>query len=72
MNGLKHGSGIWKGSKGDSYLGEWKAGKPDGYGVYTWVNGIILLYYYIIILLLILIGDRYEGQFKDCLKSGYG
>lgn len=48
---MKHGSGIWRGNKGDSYLGEWKFGKADGYGVHTWVNG-----------------DRYEGQFKQCLK----
>lgn len=30
-------------------------GKPDGYGVHTWING-----------------DRYEGQFKNCLKHGNG
>jgi len=36
---MKHGSGIWRGSKNDSYIGEWKFGKPDGYGVHTWVNG---------------------------------
>ena len=39
VNGMKHGSGIWRGSKNDSYIGEWKFGKPDGYGVHTWVNG---------------------------------
>jgi len=27
------------GIKGDSYTGEWKFGKPDGYGTHRWVNG---------------------------------
>ena len=36
---MKHGSGIWRGIKNDSYIGEWKFGKPDGNGVHTWVNG---------------------------------
>lgn len=36
---MKHGSGIWRGSKGDSYIGEWKFGNADGYGVHTWLNG---------------------------------
>ena len=26
-------------SNGDNYRGEYKYGKPDGYGVYTWANG---------------------------------
>ena len=37
-NGMKHGSGIWKGLKGDSYIGEWKYGKADGYGVNLYFN----------------------------------
>ncbi len=24
---------------GDSYIGEWKNGFADGYGVHIWVNG---------------------------------
>ena len=36
---MKHGSGMWRGAKGDSYVGEWKQNKADGYGVHTWVNG---------------------------------
>lgn len=39
---MKHGSGIWRGTKNDSYIGEWKFGKADGYGVHTWINGIII------------------------------
>ena len=38
---MKHGTGIWKGMQGDSYLGEWKNGKADGYRVDTWLNGDI-------------------------------
>lgn len=36
---MKHGSGMWRGPKGDSYIGEWKFGKADGYGVHVWLNG---------------------------------
>ena len=43
-NGMKHGSGIWKGLKGDSYIGEWKYSKADGYGVnlYFYILGAYL------------------------------
>lgn len=27
---------------GDSYIGEWKEGNADGFGVHTWINGIRL------------------------------
>lgn len=30
---------MWKGVKGDSYVGEWRMGKADGYGVHVWTNG---------------------------------
>lgn len=30
---------MWRGQRGDSYKGEWKFGKPEGYGVHTWPNG---------------------------------
>lgn len=46
---------MWQGSKGDSYIGEWRMSKAEGYGVHVWVNG-----------------DRYEGEFKQCLKHGQG
>lgn len=40
MNNQKHGSGIWTSSctlsQPDTYIGEWKNGKVDGYGVHTW------------------------------------
>ena len=40
MGGMKHGLGMWRGQKGDSFTGEWKFGKADGYGVHIWVNGM--------------------------------
>ena len=30
---------MWRGAKGDSYIGEWKENKVDGYGVHIWTNG---------------------------------
>ncbi len=39
MTGMKHGLGMWRGTKNDSYTGEWKFGKADGYGVHIWING---------------------------------
>ena len=36
---LKHGKGADYFNNGDNYRGEYKNGKPDGYGVYTWANG---------------------------------
>jgi len=52
---LKHGSGIWKGNKGDSYIGEWKFGKADGYGV------IFYIYFLFLKVHVWINGDRYEG-----------
>lgn len=39
FNGLRHGSGTWRGVKGDSYVGEWCNGKPEGFGVHEYPNG---------------------------------
>jgi len=30
---------MWQGAKGDSYIGEWRMSKAEGYGVHVWVNG---------------------------------
>ncbi len=36
----RHGRGKFLiGETGDEYVGEWKQGKADGYGVMTWVMG---------------------------------
>ena len=51
------------GVRGDSYIGEWRASKAEGYGVHAWANGIGLYY---------ILGDRYEGEWKACLKHGNG
>jgi hypothetical protein len=43
--GIRHGNGVWKRLEKytdkvtDSYVGEWKKGKADGYGVHNWMNG---------------------------------
>ena len=50
------------GTHGDSYIGEWKHSKAEGYGVHTWKNGRNISY----------IGDRYEGEWQACLKHGEG
>ena len=36
---MKHGYGVWKGIFNDSYIGEWKNNKTEGYGVHVWKNG---------------------------------
>ena len=38
---MKHGKGSDIFANGDSYSGEYKAGRPDGKGVYKWKNGSI-------------------------------
>ena len=36
---MKHGKGVWNGTRGESYQGDWRFSKADGYGVHKWVNG---------------------------------
>ena len=36
---------MWKGNCGDSYIGEWKQGKTDGYGVHKYLNGDLYILY---------------------------
>lgn len=43
---MRHGYGVWKRLNKnsdqkyqDSYIGEWRNGKAEGYGVHTWSNG---------------------------------
>lgn len=43
---LRHGYGVWKRFDKkdnekvcDSYIGEWRYGKAEGYGVHVWNNG---------------------------------
>ena len=37
--GVKHGYGVWKGVKGESYIGQWHTGRAQGYGVHVFANG---------------------------------
>ena len=65
-------------ANGDTYDGEWQAGKKHGQGTYTWVNGDRYegewdngtksgsgAYFWTN-------GDRYEGQFVDGIYHGEG
>lgn len=36
---MKHGRGVDIFYNGDRYNGEYKNGKPNGKGIYTWSNG---------------------------------
>lgn len=38
---MKNGQGKEVFTNGDIYTGNYKDGKPDGYGEYTWKNGTI-------------------------------
>jgi hypothetical protein len=48
-NGVPEGNGIMKYANGDTYDGEWKDGKKNGYG--TKVNAID--------------GSKYEGEYSN-------
>jgi hypothetical protein len=37
--GHKTGSGMWKGLDGESYMGEWKYNRVEGFGVFMMKNG---------------------------------
>ena len=65
-------------ANGDTYDGEWQAGKKHGQGTYTWANGEryegewnngtksgLGAYFWTN-------GDRYEGQFVDGIYHGEG
>lgn len=39
MNDLKHGQGEEYFENGDHFIGDYKNGKPNGYGEYYWSNG---------------------------------
>ena len=39
MASLRHGSGADFFPNGDSYVGEYSYGFPNGYGIYKWANG---------------------------------
>ena len=40
QSGLKHGHGVWTSADGcDSFIGEWRHSKAEGYGIHQWKNG---------------------------------
>lgn len=41
---MRHGKGVWKGTAFNNvYVGDWKKNRAEGYGTYTWPNGIYFL-----------------------------
>ena len=36
---MKNGRGTDIFANGDKYSGQYKNGKPEGHGIYTWANG---------------------------------
>lgn len=41
--GAREGNGIWTGvENNNTYIGKWHKNKAEGYGTYTWPNGIKL------------------------------
>ena len=56
-----NGYGIYTSADGDKYIGEWKDGKKNGQGTYTWISGNTWLN-----------GNKYVGEFKDDKRNGLG
>ena len=56
-----NGYGTYTYANGSKYVGEWKDGKENGQGTYTWVSGNTWLN-----------GNKYVGEFKDAKRNGLG
>ena len=56
-----NGYGTYTYKNGSKYVGEWKDGKENGQGTYTWVSGNTWLN-----------GNKYVGEFKDAKRNGLG
>ena len=56
-----NGYGIYTSADGDKYIGEWKDGKENGQGTYTWVSGNTWLN-----------GNKYVGEYKNGKIYGQG
>lgn len=55
------GDGLWRNSKGEKYVGQWKNNKAHGQGIHTSPTSTyqgINLYY--------------QGSFNQFVKQGYG
>lgn len=57
-NGKRDGQGTMTGRIGDSYAGQWRAGKPHGHGTFIFPPGRPF--------------KQYVGEFKNGTKSGPG
>ena len=62
----------------DTYIGEWKQGKADGYGVHSWANGDRYEGEWKICLKhgrgtdIFANGDKYTGEYKNGKPEGQG
>ena len=54
--GQKNGFGSGTYYNGDIYIGKWRVGKPDGYGILKWKDS----------------NSFAIGEFKDGFRNGYG
>ncbi|CDW89395.1 UNKNOWN [Stylonychia lemnae] len=88
QKGIRHGKGVWKRQNKnssvaengiiDSYVGEWKNGKADGFGVHTWSNGDQYEGEWKACMKhgkgvdLFANGDSYNGMYKDGKPHGEG
>lgn len=69
---------MWTGVFGDSYLGEWKESKANGYGVHQWKNGDRYEGEWAMCLKhgqgsdLFANGDSYTGAYHEGKPQGFG
>ena len=56
-----NGNGIYTYANGSKYVGEWKDGKENGQGTYTWVSENTWFN-----------GNKYVGEYKDGKLHGQG
>lgn len=61
LRGMMHGNGLLIYADGETYQGQWKLDKKDGFGQYTWgANAGEVA------------GDRYQGEFVQGFTHGLG
>jgi len=72
-DGKKHGRGlmVWS-DRGEMYDGEWKNGLQNGIGVHTWMGETLSKKEEKLSRISNLMRNRYEGNFKDGTRHGFG
>ena len=66
--------GHWQRAEGSKYVGEWKNGNKDGYGIYTYANGDRdgFLDIHGVRTRTRTNGSKYVGEYKDGERHGQG